>query len=471
MDKKKILIAAAAAVILIGGSIALYSSSQTKWANSRVMPDNITINGIDVSGMAKKEAKKLLTEKSNSKDFVIKEEGSSKAVLPLEGTKYKIMSKLDSCVKDAGYFSCIAHLFGKKYDLEIPMKFSSTTDEFKSALAAFEDARDEGRTVTSDAYVDLSSTEFKVVPEVYGTNIDRAKLKQDIRTALSSGSHSLDFNEEEYIDVPEVTKDSQAIKDKLSYCHEYLETEITYEFGSKSITLTPEQLDSMIDASSGKIKVKKDEAKDFIFELASMYNTYYSERTFKSTDGRTVTIPAGTYGYIIDQDKELKQLTSDLKSGKDISREPVYSVKGNGRNGVDDILDTYVECDLTKQHMYFYKNGKLIVDSACVSGRITPDEFDEVHGTVCGVFTIAYKQKDATLKGGDKKKGTDYESEVKYWMPFFNGIGLHDAPWRDKFGGKEYRTNGSHGCINLPESAAKKLFENIDSGTIVAVFY
>ena len=56
-------------------------------------------------------------------------------------------------------------------------------------------------------------------------------------------------------------------------------------------------------------------------------------------------------------------------------------------------------------------------------------------------------------------------------MPFFNGYGLHDATWRDEFGGTIYKTNGSHGCINLPYSKAEILFNNISAGCTIVVFY
>ena len=49
-------------------------------------------------------------------------------------------------------------------------------------------------------------------------------------------------------------------------------------------------------------------------------------------------------------------------------------------------------------------------------------------------------------------------------MPFNRNIGFHDAKWRSKFGGDIYKTSGSHGCINMPPSNAKILFENINTG-------
>ena len=85
--------------------------------------------------------------------------------------------------------------------------------------------------------------------------------------------------------------------------------------------------------------------------------------------------------------------------------------------------------------------------------------------TPCGVFRVWGKQRDRTLTGDD------YESFVSYWMPFtWTGCGLHDAPWRGAFGGSIYLNNGSHGCINLPTSAAAALYGSVDYDTPVIVY-
>ena len=58
-------------------------------------------------------------------------------------------------------------------------------------------------------------------------------------------------------------------------------------------------------------------------------------------------------------------------------------------------------------------------------------------------------------------RGPGYASPVSYWMPFNGGVGLHDATWRGSFGGTIYKTNGSHGCVNIPLKAAKVVYENL----------
>lgn len=54
-------------------------------------------------------------------------------------------------------------------------------------------------------------------------------------------------------------------------------------------------------------------------------------------------------------------------------------------------------------------------------------------------------------------------------MPFDGGIGLHDATWRNKFGGNIYINKGSHGCVNLPYQTAEYIYENVKVGTKVLV--
>ena len=109
--------------------------------------------------------------------------------------------------------------------------------------------------------------------------------------------------------------------------------------------------------------------------------------------------------------------------------------------------------------MYFYKDGKKILESDFVSGNVSKG-----YTTPPGLFSLTYKQRDATLKG------QGYASPVKFWMPFNGGIGFHDASWRNTFGGTIYKKNGSHGCVNMPYAAAKTLFENVYAGMPVICY-
>lgn len=118
-----------------------------------------------------------------------------------------------------------------------------------------------------------------------------------------------------------------------------------------------------------------------------------------------------------------------------------------------------MEVNLTAQHLIYYKDGKVVVDSDFVSGDVA-----KRRRLPTGAYGLYYKERNRTLRG------QGYASPVSFWMPFNGGVGFHDAKWRGSFGGDYYKWKGSHGCVNLPYSAAKTLFENIESGCAVLVY-
>ena len=75
------------------------------------------------------------------------------------------------------------------------------------------------------------------------------------------------------------------------------------------------------------------------------------------------------------------------------------------------------------------------------------------------------KEEDATLVG------EDYKTPVDYWMPFYGGVGIHDADsWRSTYGGDIYMWSGSHGCINTPTAQAAIIYQNIEVGTPIICY-
>ena len=120
----------------------------------------------------------------------------------------------------------------------------------------------------------------------------------------------------------------------------------------------------------------------------------------------------------------------------------------------------YIMISISKQKLWYYKNGKLKLTSNVVTG--TKNTWD----TITGRFRIRNKANGTYLTG------PDYKTWVNYWMLIDYGtqIGLHDAVWRGSFGGSIYKYNGSHGCVNLPYSVAKSIFYSAPVGTLVLIY-
>lgn len=174
-----------------------------------------------------------------------------------------------------------------------------------------------------------------------------------------------------------------------------------------------------------------------------------------------MTISGNEYGFWIDEEGELEQLIADISSGTDIKREPIYSKQGMTRNGTDDLQGSYIEVSLENQHLWLYKDGALITETDIISGL--PEDDRE---TYRGAWPIAYKASPFTLSSDVY----GYEVPVDYWMPFVYGQGLHDADWQPEFGGHLYKTRGSYGCINLPETQTKLISETIEGGYPIIIY-
>lgn len=121
--------------------------------------------------------------------------------------------------------------------------------------------------------------------------------------------------------------------------------------------------------------------------------------------------------------------------------------------------DTYIEINIAQQHMWYYIKGELYVSTDVVTGNYNSMD------TPKGYWEINSKASPATLVGAD------YTSYVDYWMAFIgSGYGIHDASWRSSFGGQIYKGNGSHGCVNTPFAAVKKMYGKVTIGTPVIIY-
>lgn len=94
----------------------------------------------------------------------------------------------------------------------------------------------------------------------------------------------------------------------------------------------------------------------------------------------------------------------------------------------------------------------------------------EGYETVTGTYEIylRYDMQDMTNASRyDEDDEEYYYTEDVPWVQYFHGgYGFHGAPWRSSFG-----YSGSHGCINLPVSDAKWLYDWAGIGVRVESHY
>ena len=410
--KKTLIIIVSLAVILaaIAGVATIVYANSDEYRESS-LPDGMTINGVDCSGMTYEEAQQALTEDRNSKHLrVTGKLGETLADYTDFGCEYDIEEQLSNVKKDHLLEAALGHYFHLPVNAQIAMPVSKCGDEFAKAVKNSEFLDRGIVTETQDAYIDMDDPSFPIIPEVYGNKTDADAYLTDVLHAISIGVPAFEFDESTYLSVPKVKSDDPELLKRQAYCQNYLNQKIKYELGKESFTLTPQQLDALMkDDLSGE--ADPDKVADFAKQLKSDYDIVGSDREFTSLTGKTFKVSGGNYGWIIDADGEASQLEKDINSHKDVSREPVFAQKGNGTYSKTlEIGDTYIDVDLSKQHVVYFESGVKKFECDCVSGCVAAG-----HSTPTGVYNINSKDRNVTLKGGGKKGSkTYYESFVSY---------------------------------------------------------
>jgi hypothetical protein len=441
-------------IILIASGVLLYLIISLYFTKHFYF--NTIINGVDVSLKSYNSAEQTIKNYIKDYDLVlIERDGSTEDINGQNiGMEYSQKQNISSVFCSQNSFKWIKSLFRehKNYIKDLYVYDRDKLEHRINLLNCLNKVIIEPQNVSFN----YSSGSYEVMKEVDGNKIIKDILKQAIIANILKGNTILDLNENHCYEAPNYTLNSEKTLKTKKLLNKYVSTCITYKFGDDNEKIDGTVInkwlyvDKNLDVIISKIAVM-----DYVKELSRKYDTVGITRKFKTSTGKIVEISGGLYGWKIDQDAESKALIENIKLGETTEIEPIYAQRAFAR-GENEIGNTYVEINITKQHVWFYKDGKFIIGGAVVTGNPSRG-----NATVTGTNMLNYKQKEVTLTG------VGYEANVTYWMPFYGNIGLHDASWRYAFGGEIYKTRGSHGCVNAPKYLAKKIFENIEEGTPV----
>lgn len=418
------------------------------------------VNGTNVSGLTPPQVQDLLNAEAAAYILTIKEDGEkSEQISGSEiGLYIRNENTLQDILKNQNIFTWAFQIFQpKEYALEI----SHDEEKFLSAANALSCMDKKNWIPPQDAYITYEKESgYKIVPELPGSELLTDNFFEAVRAAVDHMEDILSLREAGVYRSPNVLADDAALAEQFALLQPYSDMSVTYLFGDQTEVLKSDTIAEWISLNkNGKLTIDEEAAAEFIKELAKKYNTAYMSKTLETSYGETVTVKGGFYGWHIDKTAELEELLNVIRDGKSVSREPVYLLRA-ASHGETDYGDTYVEINLTAQHLFYYKDGELLIESDFVSGNPAKG-----NATPAGAYAITYTERNATLKG------QNYRTPVSYWMPFNGNIGMHDSTWRSSFGGRIYQTNGSHGCINLPPAVAKTIFENIEKGIPVLCYH
>ena len=331
-----------------------------------------------------------------------------------------------------------------------------TTDSYKSNLQTEEDY----------LLIVLGENGYEIIEEkekILNISMAAEKLTEVIQNAGTE----INLEDEDCYFTREETLEMQEIRELYEKIEQAQNISLTYKMKDVEKKIMPSDIAAWIgrneDGSfrlnkNGELVFDKDAIADFVGELADDYDTWQNF-PFTTHDGRKIILKKGNYGTKIYQQKEVSYLMNYLEEPTEMVREPAYirNVTYGDSNAID---TTYVEVDMTAQKMMFFKDGEMVLKTDVVTGCTS-----QGMGTPELVCYVYGKSKNAILKGAN------YRSFVNYWVPVYGGIGLHDATWRDKFGGELYKKSGSHGCVNTPLEKMKELYDMLEIGMPVVIHY
>lgn len=453
---------------------AIYLIGRIKYKN-KFFPNTI-INGVDISEKTLEEAAKLMPFGNNPENLELETIYGKTVSIPLDDFDFTFDLKqtLKIFYDEQNYATWFLSSFSKNY-----VEFKQVIPFNREKLLRILKNTSWGDEITQDAKIELTDNGYVIIPEIQGAGeIDFENLVGSIQTSLYNEEFKVNIASTESYIPPKVKEND--LKDELKTLQKIFNTYINYDFDYTTEKLTGKQLIDLINIDSrGKITADRKKCEKYIESLAKKYDTYNTERKFKATLQGNITIPTGSdarYGWWIYKEKMCDELVELLEKGKSVEKaNPVYySEDGfdyigfkSARSEKDDIGKTYVEIDLTNQKLWYYLDGKRKLECSIVSGQSS----SQARITEAGVYRVWFKAPNYRMKGTNSD-GETWDSNCSYWTSVSPvGIGLHDAQWRSSFGGQIYKTNGSHGCINMPLDAAKYVYDNVEFNTPVVMYY
>jgi hypothetical protein len=421
---------------------------------------NTIINGENYSADSVKSVQNHILDTSS--DYVLEINGRDQLTDTI--TSADIALRMDAgdaftdIIDEQNAFKWPASIFRKsEYTVDALVTYSKEELERKIDTLCF--FKSENIRQPQNAYLsDYTEDGFQIVPEDKGTVPIREKIYDAVEEAVQKLAATVDLDEKGcYKDAP-VASANSALQKQCEQLNHMTGVEITYTFGDEVEVLDGNTIKDWLVMEDDTLDVDPELVREYVNALARKYDTWGRKREFRTTSGETITIAEGAYGWWMNRPKETEALIELIRSGKSEERIPIYHAQA-AQYGEDDIGDSYVEIDLTSQHLWVYEDGVLVEETDFVSGNVSRG-----YNTPVGIYGITYKERNTTLRGAN------YASKVSYWMPFNGNVGMHDASWRNSFGADIYLRNGSHGCVNLPSKKAEKIYEYVEKGEPVIVY-
>ncbi len=451
--------------LVLAGDLA-YSG----WSAGRIYP-GVSVAGVQLGGKTRAQARQMIAAKASNYHVTVYVSGK---VFPATAADLGAHFDTDATVSQAyaigrGRRLALLGLMDSWVgQADLKMSYSVDREVLKDYVSRVVEA-------VGQAPVDAKITVDGGVPKVEadrpGRSVEGDRLTKLVEGSMQgAGPVSLNVKP-----VPlEADVRTADVNSTVTNTTELVATTLSLTYKDQQFVPTPTQIGDWLAFEKTNIngsyvlepKVDSTKLKDYTQNLANKIDLAPVNQQITLKNGVSTIDKAGVDGFALDQASVIQVITTALTSKTaltyELTTKPVH-FKTITNEIVSLDIGTYIEISLSTQHLWVYQDHNVIYESAITSGATGAGL-----ATVTGLFSIYYKTTNTRLRG--YQYGYNYDVPVKYWMPFYQGFGLHDAVWRNgKFGGPDYYYGGSHGCVNLPDDTAAFIYNWSAIGTPVWV--
>lgn len=441
---------------------------------------NTTVNGEDVSGLSVSDLSAYVSSIGENYKVQISGDGIDMTIAgPDIGFVYDGEAYSQQAAEQIDTWHWPAEL-NQSHEYVVDQAISFDQQKLDETVGAAVDKANEGASQPTNATLayDEAAGAFAVVPDALGTAINRDAVLGVASEGVATMQTSIQLGDDQLVQ-PTIAADNEMLLETMSAINGMLDSTVTLRIaGTDATTIDKNLMASWLSVDGDiNINVNQDAIKEWAQgPLSEQFDTIGTKRTFTRPDGKVIEVEGASgdfeydYGWWLDGEALSGVLAENLRNRvTDPIDVPMRRSAASWNPGGQEWPNRYIDVDLSEQHVRMYDDSSNVIwESDCVSGNPIYGG-----GTDTGVFFIYMKSSPMELVGldynGDNEP--DYRTWVTYWMPFDGGEGLHDMSSRYYFGGDIYTYNGSHGCVNLPYSAAEQLYGITNVGDVVIVHW
>ena len=453
--------------ILLCTAVCIYINGWNKM-KGHFFP-NTTINGIDYSNMTPKEAEDLYRSTYSGRTLQIKEMDGVVETINFDEIGYHFATEktFQEMVDSQPYYEWFL-ADTRRQVIEVKEDLAYNADRLRSAVHKLNAISGDDIKDPKDAYIKRKKKKgYVIVDAVDGNRLDENKVLELVDQSVK------EYKEDSSIDLEEagcylkasVYADDPDLVRRFNFIDKYQKEVIKINMeGGVYETLAKDTFLDWMTFEDETVTIASEPLRAYVNALADKYDTYKKVRQFKTTNGDIVSVGGNvcdSYGFLMNRDDTCVEVREALMGGEDRTIDCIWDICGRARSKDNaDFGDTYVEISLDQQHMWFYKDGNLIVDTPVVTGTA-----NESRATPVMVTKILDKRTNHRMQGS---YGTSF-ARYAMWLTD-TGVLIHDASWRGSYGGSIFLSDGSHGCVNTPFEAVVHMYNEIDIGTPVIVY-